>query len=185
RYRNALHYGDAALGDLMRGLQTRGRYQDTAWIVLGDHGEAFGQHDGNFGHTFQVYEENVHVPFLIAAPGLISDRVRTSQVVSLIDTAPTILDLLGLPADDRYQGTTALTSDSRMAFFYADYSLRLLGLRDGDLKYIHELNSTRSRVFDLARDPLELYDIAAAQAEEVRRYTQRLLSWQKRGAPAM
>src|SRR6185295_1280725 len=135
RYRNALHYGDAALGDLMRGLQRRGRYADTVWIVLGDHGEAFGQHDGNFGHTFQVYEENVRVPFLIAAPGLMSAQVRTSQIVSLVDTA--------------------LTSDARMAFFYADYSLRLLGLRDGNLKYIHELDSSRSRIFDLASDPFE------------------------------
>jgi arylsulfatase A-like enzyme len=56
------------------------------WIVLGDHGEAFGQHDGNFGHTFQVYEENVRVPFLIAAPGVMSNQMRTSQIVSLVDT---------------------------------------------------------------------------------------------------
>jgi arylsulfatase A-like enzyme len=177
RYRNALHYGDAALGDLMRGLRARGRYDETVWIVLGDHGEAFGQHDGNFGHTFQLYEENVRVPFLVAAPGLIANEVRTAQVVSLIDTAPTILDLLGLPADDRYRGTTALTSDARMAFFYADYSLRLLGLRDGNLKLILELDSNRSRLFDLERDPLESHDIAAAHAEEVRWYVRRLRSW--------
>jgi hypothetical protein len=177
RYRNALHYGDAALGDLMKGLQSRERYEDTVWIVLGDHGEAFGQHDGNFGHTFQVYEENVRVPFLIAAPGLMSAQVRTSQIVSLVDTAPTIVDLLGLPADDRYQGTTALTSDARMAFFYADYSLRLLGLRDGNLKYIHELDSSRSRIFDLASDPFESHDLAADHAEEVRWYSQRLRWW--------
>jgi hypothetical protein len=177
RYHNALHYGDVALGDLMRGLQTLGRYRDTVWIVLGDHGEAFGQHDGNFGHTFQVYEENVHVPFLIAAPGLIADRMRTSQIVSLIDTSPTILDLLGLPADDRYQGTTALTNDARMAFFYADYSLRLLGLRDGNLKFIHELDSKRSHLFDLDRDPLESHDVAGAHAEDVRWYSRRLRSW--------
>ena len=177
RYRNALHYGDAALGDLMKGLQARGRYQDTVWIVLGDHGEAFGQHDGNFGHTFQIYEENVRVPFLIAAPGLISEHVRTSQIVSLIDTAPTILDLLGLPADDRYQGTTALTNDARMAFFYADYSLRLLGLRDGNVKFIHDLDSNRSRLYDLDRDPLESHDIAAAHVELVRWYEERAGSW--------
>jgi hypothetical protein len=177
RYRNALHYGDAALGDLMKGLQARGRDQDTVWIVLGDHGEAFGQHDGNFGHTFQVYEENVRVPFLIAAPGLMSEQVRTAQVVSLIDAAPTTLDLLGLPADDRYQGTTALTIDARMALFYADYSLRLLGLRDGSVKYIYELDSKRSRLFDLDRDPLESHDIAAAHAEDVRWYSRRILSW--------
>jgi lipoteichoic acid synthase len=177
RYRSALHYGDAALGDLMKGLQARGRDQDSVWIVLGDHGEAFGQHDGNFGHTFQVYEENVRVPFLIAAPGVMSIQKRTSQIFSLVDTAPTILDLLGLPADDRYQGMTALTSDARMALFYADYSLRLMGIRDGNFKFINDVDSTRSRLFDLDADPLESHDIAAAHAEEVRWYSQRLASW--------
>ena len=103
--------------------------------------------------------------------------MRTSQIVSLVDTAPTILDLLGLPADDRYQGTTMLTSDARMALFYADYSLRLLGLHDGNFKFINDVDSTRSRLFDLERDPLESHDIAAAHAEEVRWYSQRLASW--------
>ena len=110
RYRNALRYGDTALADLMQGMAARGLGERTLWIVLGDHGEAFGQHDGNFGHTFQLYEENVRVPFLIAAPGLIPHQIRTDRVVSLIDTAPTILDLLGMPEDDAYQGTSALTS---------------------------------------------------------------------------
>ena len=98
RYRNALHYGDASLGTLMAGLRSRGLDRKTLWIVLGDHGEAFGQHDGNYGHTFQVYDENVRVPFLIAAPGLLPHQIRSRQVVSLIDTAPTVLDLAGLRA---------------------------------------------------------------------------------------
>jgi lipoteichoic acid synthase len=155
RYRNALHYGDAALGDLIRGVAARGLDQQTLWIVLGDHGEAFGQHDGNFGHTFQLYEENVHVPFLIAAPGLISAPQRAAQIVSLLDTAPTLLDLAGLPADNDYEGTSVLMERRTSAIFFADYSLRLRGKREGDLKYIHDLDSGRVRVFDLARDPFE------------------------------
>ena len=127
RYRNALRYGDTALADLTQGIAARGLDEQTLWIVLGDHGEAFGQHDGNFGHTFQLYEENVRVPFLIAAPGLIPRQSHTRRVVSLIDTAPTILDLLGLPEDDAYQGTSALSSGPLMALFFADYSLGLLG----------------------------------------------------------
>jgi membrane-anchored protein YejM (alkaline phosphatase superfamily) len=85
---NALHSGDASLGKLMDGLQARGLDRQTVWIVLGDHGEAFGQHEGNYGHAFHVYEENVHVPFLIAAPELVPSEIRTRQMVSLIDTAP-------------------------------------------------------------------------------------------------
>jgi len=127
-YRNALHYGDASLGTLINGLRARGLDQKTLWIVLGDHGEAFGQHEGNYGHTFQLYEENIHIPFLVAAPGIVPHEIRGSQVVSLVDTAPTVLDLMGLDAPNNYQGRSMLDGKPRMALFFADYSIGMLGL---------------------------------------------------------
>ncbi len=179
RYRNALHYGDDVLGRLMRELKARGLEDDTMWIVLGDHGEAFGQHDGNFGHTFQLYEENVHVPFIAALPGALASAIRRRKVVSLIDTAPTVLDLLGLPADPGHQGHTMLDGEPRMALFFADYSLGLLGLRDGSSKYIYEIESRRSRLFDLDHDPLEAHDVAAARADLAERYSRQVRAWSK------
>ena len=177
RYQNALRYGDTALGDLVHGLDARGLRDSTVWIVLGDHGEAFGQHDGNFGHTFQLYEENVRIPLLIAAPGAIPGPIRTKRVVSTIDIAPTILDLIDVSADDAYQGRSVFDGESRMALFFADYSLGLLGLRDGNLKYIYELDSRRARLFDLDRDPQEAHDVAAERATDVRWYAQRVRAW--------
>src|SRR6185503_20208298 len=88
RYRNALRYGDASLGALREGVRARGLDEQTLWIVFGDHGEAFGQHDGNYGHTFFLYEENIHVPFVISVPGAVRETIRSRQIVSLIDTAP-------------------------------------------------------------------------------------------------
>ncbi len=144
RYRNALHYADAALGQLLRGLEKRGLDRKTLFVIFGDHGEAFGQHPGNFGHTIFIYEENVHVPFFIVAPGLIQDPVRVGRVASLIDAAPTILDLLGIAAPPDYQGSSLLNAEPRMALFFTDYSLAFLGLRDGDWKFIHDVESGRS-----------------------------------------
>ena len=95
QYRNALHYGDVSLGALIEGLRARGLEENTVWVIYGDHGEAFRQHEGNYGHTFFLYDENIHVPFLIAAPGLMRRQERVRKVVSLVDTAPTILDLAG------------------------------------------------------------------------------------------
>ena len=177
RYRNAVHYGDAALGLLRRGLEARGLDRRTLWIVLGDHGEAFGQHDGNFGHTFRLYDENVHVPFLVSVPGLIDGSIRAGRVVSLLDTAPTLLDVLGLPVPDSYQGTSMLNGRPRMALFFTDYSLALAGLRDGPRKFIYDLRSGRSRWFDLERDPDETVDLSARYREESRAYIETLRAW--------
>ena len=177
RYRNALHYGDASLGTLIRGFRARGLDRKTLWIVLGDHGEAFGRHQGNFGHTFQLYDENVRVPFLLAAAGVVSHQIRSKQVVSLVDTATTVLDLAGLPAPESYQGRSMLDGEPRMALFFADYSLGMLGLRDGPRKFIHELDSGRSKLFDVVKDPQERMDLSDRHVEEVRWYAQDLRTW--------
>src|SRR2546423_15450090 len=59
RYRNALHYTDEAVGELISGIKSRGLMDQTLLVIFGDHGEAFGQDDGNFGHTHSIWEENV------------------------------------------------------------------------------------------------------------------------------
>ena len=177
RYRNALHEGDQALGVLLDGLRVRGLADSTLIIVIGDHGEAFGQHDGNFGHDLALFEENIHVPFVINIPGAAGTAARVSRVVSLLDVAPTVLDLLGRPVPPVFQGESTLSGRPRMALFFTDYSLGLLGLRDGCLKDIYELESRRSRMFDVCRDPDERTDLASQFADRAAMYRERLQQW--------
>jgi phosphoglycerol transferase MdoB-like AlkP superfamily enzyme len=177
RYRNALHYGDSALGEFLEGLKARGLFGETLFVIFGDHSEAFGQHEGNYGHTLFIYEENVRVPFLIVAPGLVRETIRVPRVASLIDSTPTILDLLGLPASPEFQGTSLLEARACMALFYTDYSLGLLGLRDGNWKLIYELESGRAKLFDPSRDPGESRNLAADQPERVRAYQEHVKKW--------
>ena len=77
-YKNALLEADRSVAALLDGLRERGLDRRTLVVVFGDHGEAFGQHPGNFGHTQFIYEENVRVPLIVA--GLTDDasarRVR-------------------------------------------------------------------------------------------------------------
>ncbi len=176
RYRNALHYADAALGELLDGLRVRGLEQQTLFVIFGDHGEAFGQHQGNFGHTLFLYEENVRVPYLIIVPGQDWGQ-RIHRIASLVDTAPTVLDLLRLPIPAGYQGRSLLDGRSDLALFCTEYTLGLLGLRDGRWKLIHELESGRSLLYDLETDPNEQQDVSADQPERTSAYQQHLLRW--------
>jgi arylsulfatase A-like enzyme len=177
RYRSALHYGDRSLGALIDGIRARGLERDTVWVVVGDHGEALGQHEGNYGHTFFLYEENVRVPFLVALPGAIDRQQRSGTTVSLVDAAPTILDLLGERVPPEHQGHSALGGPPRMALFFTDYSLGLVGLRDGRWKFVHELGSRRSKLFDLAADPGETSDLSHRHAERAATYERVLRGW--------
>lgn len=67
--------------------------RNTIVIVTRDHGEEFGEHNGF--HCMTPYNEMLHVPLIIKAPGL-EQRVRIKKQASLINLGPTIVDLLGL-----------------------------------------------------------------------------------------
>jgi arylsulfatase A-like enzyme len=177
RYRNAQHYSDAALGELLLGLRARGLDRETLLIVIGDHGQAFGQHPGNFGHTLFLYEENVRIPFVIAAPGAIAGPVRVGGLTSQLDMAPTVLDLLGVPAPTDYQGLSRLGGRRPAAFFFTDSSLALAGLREENWKYIYEIETGRHKLFDLTSDPGETANLAGGHPDRVGRYKNQLLDW--------
>lgn len=179
RYRNALLYGDASLGTLIEGIRARGLENNTLWVIFGDHGEAFGQHEGDYGHTFFLYEENVHVPLVIAAPDLTRGQTRVPNVASLVDIAPSILDLVGIAPPAAYRGHSLLDPAPRMALFYADYSLTMLGLRDRQWKFIYEAGSGRSWLYDLSRDREERQDVSVSQSQRAARYRETVNSWMK------
>jgi arylsulfatase A-like enzyme len=177
RYLNAVHEGDEAVAKLVDGLRARGLDRNTLFVVFGDHGEAFGQHAGNYAHTLFIYEENVRVPYVIAAPGLFDRQIRARQIASVIDTAPTILDLLGLPLPAEHQGSSLLPPRHRLALFYTDYSLGWLGLTDGCWKYLFEMEARRSTLFDVCTDPDETRDRAPDFPERVTAYRDRVQKW--------
>src|SRR5262249_11674626 len=124
-----------------------------------------------------IYEENVRVPYLVIVPGLVRGQIRVRNTASLIDTVPTILDLLGLSIPEDYQGVSLLEPPPKIALFYADYSFGLLGLRDGQWKLIYELESSRAKLFDLTTDPNETKNVAAQELGRVKAYQTHLQRW--------
>jgi arylsulfatase A-like enzyme len=176
-YRNDLFTGDLALGRIVDGIVSRGLFERTLFVIVGDHGEAFAQHPGNFAHTLYLYEENVRVPFIVAAPGLFPQTVRAPQLVSLVDLAPTTLALLGLSAPKSYKGRSGLDPVAGMAVFFTDHDLLKAGLRHGRYKLIHEQEHARLRLYDLAADPAERRNLAASEPARAELYRRWLLRW--------
>jgi arylsulfatase len=61
---------------------------DPVFVVHPDHGESFGEHD-NFGHNEYLYEENIHVPFMVTntpASGRVTDPISLRQVSDVVDS---------------------------------------------------------------------------------------------------
>ncbi|RME23303.1 MAG: hypothetical protein D6798_13800 [Deltaproteobacteria bacterium] len=75
---------------------------DTIVVVTSDHGESF-EHGYYFNHRAGLWDPVLRVPLIVAGPG-VAPGVVVDSPVQLIDVAPTVLELAGLPRDARMQG---------------------------------------------------------------------------------
>jgi arylsulfatase A-like enzyme len=176
RYLNALRHGDHCLGKVMHALEEKGLAESTLVVVVGDHGEAFGRHD-QYTHACKIYEENLHVPLILINPQLFHGE-EISAIGGLIDIAPTVLELMGLPAAGGWQGRSLFRSDrTQRAYFFAPWSEFLFGYREGDRKCIFNATANTFEVYDLRADPLETMNLARQSPELVQMIPQRLAAW--------
>jgi arylsulfatase A-like enzyme len=93
---------DEELRRLFSHLDARGLLHDAVVVFTSDHGEEFMEH-GHLGHGQALYEELIHVPLIIRFPGQ-ERQVLIDDPVSLLDVAPTLLDVAGVPAPPSFEG---------------------------------------------------------------------------------
>ena len=102
-YKGELRKTDTYFGKLITLLRERGVYDNSIIIITSDHGEEFWEHGGT-GHGWSLHQHQLRVPLIIVAPALISAECRIGQAAGLIDLFPTVLDLLGFPAERTVHG---------------------------------------------------------------------------------
>jgi arylsulfatase A-like enzyme len=94
---------DEEIGRVIAALRERGQLDDTVIVITADHGEEFMEHGGT-SHGFTLWNELIHVPLIVVAPGLVPEGMVVKEPVQSIDIYPTLLELLKLPAPDGLQG---------------------------------------------------------------------------------
>jgi arylsulfatase A-like enzyme len=109
RYDGDIRRADKYVGKLRRLLDKLDLTSRTLVVVYSDHGEEFGDHFPVWadGHGHALYDEEIHVPLLMAGPGIPPGR-RVKQVVDLTAVAPTVLEYLGVTAPDGIDGRSLL-----------------------------------------------------------------------------
>ncbi len=100
-YFGEISHLDAAFGRLLRKLDELSLRDDTLVVFTSDHGEMAGAR-GIFGKGV-MYEESLHVPLIIRAPGQTQGR-RTDQFAATIDLLPTLLDYAGIVKAETVEG---------------------------------------------------------------------------------
>jgi arylsulfatase A-like enzyme len=170
RYLRALYDGaitawDQALQRLLGALETRGVLQHTIVVVTADHGEEFQEH-GLLGHRKQLYDESIHVPLVVAGPGIPTGR-RAEQVQG-IDLFPTVAARLGMAAPAGLPGRDVLAATlpaDRRAWSETRYGagpdgqdIELDSLRSPERKLIWAPSTDTRQLYELSTDPGERVD---------------------------
>jgi arylsulfatase A-like enzyme len=183
---NALAYADRWLGEVVQTLRRAGRWERTLLVVAADHGEAFYEH-GAPTHGTSLHEEQVRSLLLVRVPG--RPAAVVAAPVSLLDVAPTVLAVLGLPPHGNFQGRGDLLEPGYDAagrpFFFSNQGIVD---QDGVLldgwKLIVDHDRGTTELFHLESDPhegtdrrTERPDRAAALAAALRGFLARQLGY--------
>jgi choline-sulfatase len=164
-YDEEVFYTDMWVQKLLEFVQKQPWAQQTAIIITADHGEAFGEHK-IWRHAFELYEMLVHVPMFFVIPGAQPREVPVWR--GQIDLAPTIYELLGVPAPADLPGKSLLPeingADSSARPIICDlpadsHNEKRRALIEGGYKLISFANDFRFEMFNLAADPNELDDL--------------------------
>jgi arylsulfatase A-like enzyme len=164
---------DAALAGLLAGLDALGVRDSTVVVVVADHGEEFQEH-GCLKHRVHLYDESIHVPFLLSGPGIAPGRAP--EVVQGIDFFPTIAALLELPPRPGLPGVNVLAarparpvvSETLYGRIPGREQTPLVSLRTADWKLIHAPVVAYDELYDLAADPAERTSLAGDGARVAR-----------------
>lgn len=171
RYDSEIAAADDGVGKIVARVRTA--RPGTIVMVSADHGEAFGEHGARY-HGTTVYEEQVRVPLIVSAPGLVPAR-RETRPVQLVDLLPTVLAAYDIPKPPRVRGRDlgrlfAGKGDAAgkgIAFAEVEDAAMLA---EGDDRLICNRKVATCALYDVAKDPHETSAVSdPAAADRMRR----------------
>ncbi len=176
-YDGEVRYADEEVSRLLSHVKKN--HPDTLIIFISDHGEEFWER-GSMGHGLTMYEEQLHVPFLLHGPGI--EPIRVEAGVSTLDILPTVASYLGLEPKKFWQGRNLLDaaeaaavpvfSKTRAAEPRSNIDLEAV-VFDG-YKYIVDAVSNKQFLYNLKNDPGELHNLLKEEPDIASDLAQRL-----------
>lgn len=173
-YDENMLYADYNVGLVIAKLKELGMWDDTLFILVSDHGEAFMEH-GFTLHNTTMYDEMIHVPLVLKFPkGMEPVKKEIDALVEIIDIYPSVADMLGISLPKEY-----IDGKSFMPLIHgevdeikeynfarsAHYLTPMLSVRTLRYKYIYNQTKETKELYDMTADPLEKSNIIEQNQE--------------------
>ena len=183
-YDAGIRWVDEQVRRLAENLVELNVWDRCAIAVTADHGEEFLEHGGRTHLPRNLIEELVHVPVVLRVPA--GPKCRGQSPMSLLDLAPTLLDVAGVPVPAEFRGRSLWGQLRKGKFldrpvvsecvydctnpYYPKGRMgpRLLAIRLNQYKLVLDFAAGTDQLFDLSRDPGEKAPLAMSEALEVR-----------------
>jgi lipoteichoic acid synthase len=180
RYQQTVAYTDQFIAALDVQLTNLNLTDDTIFCVVGDHGEAFGEHR-MMGHERIAFDEVLRVALCLRAPFLIEPGTRITAPVGSVDLTPTILGLLGFDIEPaHFDGVNVfepLPKDRRV-YFSGWMQQGPSGFVQGDRKFVYDPEHSTVTLYRLNVDPLELSGWELPEAQALR-LSDEIVDWRR------
>ena len=178
RYLNSVFYQDHFIKNLIAQYKEKGLYNSTIFVLVGDHGEGFGEH-GRLQHDTVIYNEGLHVPLLIHDTQYSALKTHWDPM-STIDIAPTVLDRMGYSFNqDSYVGRSYETRKEAAIFSHCWRVRACMSIIRGKYKLVHHFENREDELFDLDTDPRESKNLADNYPEMVNAMLAEMLIWRE------
>lgn len=109
-YDGCVRMFDDCVGRIIKAVDSKSLKDNTVVLVTGDHGDDLFEPNVTFGHglTFNGGDQNNNIPCVMRVPGLDHKGRTVNKIVRSLDFAPTLLDVIGLPPEPRFEGRSLL-----------------------------------------------------------------------------
>lgn len=180
-YYGMISLNDKYIGRILDSLAEFGLSDRTIVILTADHGEMLGDHGLLFKAGY-MYDEVVHTPLIIRAPGKLPSGKRVAGMTQAIDIMPTVLELLGVTPSKRIQGQSLLPviagKSPGRGEVYSEFATTKM-LQTADWKLVHYVGAPLGELYNLREDPHELSNLYndPAHAKVRAEMQSRLIDW--------